>query len=69
MISLESQFANRWLPPRLQRMLAHPAGANLEIRVEERRADFVTDGVDMAVRYGAGGWPDVECVHLVSESL
>lgn len=68
-ISLESQFANRWLPPRLHRMLAHPAGANLEIRVEERRADFVTDGVDMAVRYGAGGWPDVECVHLVSESL
>ena len=69
MVSLESQFANRWLPSRLQRMLADPAGANLEIRVEERRADFVTDGVDMAVRYGAGRYEGVESAHLFSESL
>src|SRR5215207_7132865 len=48
-VSLDTQFANRWLPSRLQRMLAEPAGENLEIRVEERRADFTTDGVDMAV--------------------
>jgi LysR family glycine cleavage system transcriptional activator len=68
-VSLESQFANRWLPQRLQRMLADPAGANMEIRVEERRADFTTDGVDMAVRYGAGHWEGVEAVHLFSESL
>lgn len=68
-VSLESQFANRWLPQRLQRMLADPAGSNLEIRVEERRADFTTDGVDMAVRYGAGHWEGVEATHLFSESL
>jgi LysR family transcriptional regulator, glycine cleavage system transcriptional activator len=68
-VSLESQFANRWLPQRLQRMLADPAGANLEIRVEERRADFTTDGVDMAVRYGPGRWDGVEAAHLFSESL
>ena len=68
-ISLDTQFANRWLAPRLQRMLADPAGANLEIRVEERRADFVTDGVDMAVRYGAGRWDGVDAVHLFSETL
>ena len=43
-LSLDPQFANRWLPSRLGRLLADPAGANLEIRVEERRADFVTDG-------------------------
>lgn len=68
-ISLDTQFANRWLGPRLQRMLADPAGANLEIRVEERRADFVTDGVDMAVRYGAGRWDGVDSIHLFSETL
>lgn len=68
-ISLDAQFANRWLAPRLQQMLADPAGANLEIRVEERRADFVTDGVDMAVRYGAGRWDGVDAIHLFSETL
>jgi len=68
-VSLDPQFANRWLPTRLQRLLADPAGANLEVRVEERRADFTTDGVDMAVRYGAGRWDGVEAVHLFSETL
>jgi LysR family transcriptional regulator, glycine cleavage system transcriptional activator len=68
-ISLDTQFANRWLAPRLQQMLADPAGANLEIRVEERRADFVTDGVDLAVRYGAGRWDGVDATHLFSETL
>src|SRR5687768_3985399 len=68
-VSLDPQFANRWLPPRLARLLADPAGANLELRVEERLANFVTDGVDMAVRYGAGQWEGVEAVRLFPETL
>lgn len=68
-VSLETQFANRWLPPRLQRMLADPAGANIEIRVEERCADMVTDGVDMGVRYGAGRWAGMESARLFPETL
>jgi LysR family transcriptional regulator, glycine cleavage system transcriptional activator len=68
-VSLDPQFASRWLPSRLPRLLADHAGANLELRVEERRADFVTDGVDMAVRYGAGVWDGVEVRRLYSETL
>lgn len=68
-ISLDPQFANRWLPSRLGKLLADPAGANLEIRVEERRADFVTDGVDLGVRYGAGVWEGVETHRLFRETL
>lgn len=68
-VSLDTQFANRWLPPRLPRLLADPAGANLELRVEERRADFITDGVDIGVRYGAGRWDGVEARQLFTETL
>jgi LysR family transcriptional regulator, glycine cleavage system transcriptional activator len=68
-VSLDPQFASRWLPTRLPRLLADPVGANLELRVEERRADFVTDGVDMAVRYGAGVWESVESRRLYGEVL
>jgi LysR family glycine cleavage system transcriptional activator len=68
-VSLDPQFATRWLPTRLSRLLADPAGANLELRAEERRADFVTDGVDVAVRYGAGHWAGVEAAHLFTETL
>jgi LysR family glycine cleavage system transcriptional activator len=68
-VSLDPQVASKWLPQRLTRLLADPAGKNLEIRVEERRADFVTDGVDMGVRYGSGRWDGVEAVRLFEESL
>jgi len=68
-ISLDPQFAGRWLPPRLPRLLADPAGAHLELRVEERRSDFTTDGVDVAVRHGAGRWEGVESRHLMAETL
>jgi LysR family glycine cleavage system transcriptional activator len=68
-VSLDPQFANRWLPHRLPRMLADLAATNLELRVEERLANFTTDGIDLAVRYGAGRWPDVETAHLFSETL
>jgi LysR family glycine cleavage system transcriptional activator len=68
-VSLDPQFANRWLPTRLPGLLGHPAGANLELRVDSRLANFVTDGVDMGLRYGAGNWPGVEAVRLFRESL
>lgn len=68
-VSLDPQFATRWLSSRLPRLFADPAGANLELRAEERRADFVTDGVDIAVRYGAGRWPGLEAAHLFTETL
>ncbi len=68
-ISLDPQFASRWLPTRLPKLLADPAGANLDFRVEERRADFVTDGVDVALRYGAGHWEGVESARLFRERL
>ena len=68
-VSLDPQFANRWLPTRLPGLLGDPAGANLELRVDSRLADFVTDGVDMGLRYGAGNWPGVEKVRLFRETL
>ncbi|HEY8615678.1 transcriptional regulator GcvA [Phenylobacterium sp.] len=68
-VSLDPQFANRWLPSRLSRLLEAPAGKNVELRVEERRANFVTDGVDVGVRYGSGQWDGVEAARLFSETL
>jgi LysR family glycine cleavage system transcriptional activator len=68
-LSLDPQFSNRWFSSRIPRLSAHPAGANLEIRVEERLADFLTDGVDLGVRYGRGRWPGVETAHLFQETM
>jgi LysR family glycine cleavage system transcriptional activator len=68
-VSIDPQFASRWLPSRLTRLITNQAGANLEMRVEERRADFTTDGVDVGVRYGAGHWDGLEARRLFAETL
>jgi len=68
-VSIDPQFAARWLAPRLPRLLADPAGANLSVLVEERFANFVTDGVDLAIRYGNGEWEGTEASHLFTERL
>jgi LysR family transcriptional regulator, glycine cleavage system transcriptional activator len=66
-LSCDFRFANRWLSPKLPRLLADPAGANLDIRVEDRVADFAGDGVDVAVRFGRGGWAGLEAARLTRE--
>ena len=66
-LSVESRFAQRWLAPKLPRLLAHPAGSKLEVRVEERVADFATDGVDVVARFGRGDWPGLHAVRLTTD--
>ena len=68
-VSLDPQLAARWLPARLPRLLADPAGANLDLIAEERVADFVTDGVDVGVRYGLAQEPGLETALLFHERL
>ena len=68
-VSLHPGFASRWLPTRLPRLLADPAGANIEMRVEDRLADFGADDVDIAVRYGHGRWEGLEARRLLDEIL
>ena len=68
-VSIDPQFASRWLPSRLPRLLSHAAGANVELRVEERVSDMITDGVDMGIRYGHGGWQGLEHERLIGEVL
>jgi LysR family glycine cleavage system transcriptional activator len=68
-VSIDPQLGVRWLPPRLPRLLADPAGANLDLRFEERVADFITDGVDVGLRYGRGQEDGVEQALLFREQL
>lgn len=68
-VSVDPQLGIRWLPQRLPRLLADPAGANLDLRFEGRMADFVTDGVDVGLRYGRGQDAGVERALLFREQL
>ena len=67
-ISVLPSFASRWLMPRLGKFLeAHP---QYEISVEaiQTRANFVTDGVDVAIRFGVGPWPGLHSERVAGDT-
>ena len=67
-ISVLPSFASRWLMPRLGRFLE--ANPQYEISVEalQSRANFVTDGVDIGIRFGKGPWPGLHSEFVAGDT-
>jgi LysR family glycine cleavage system transcriptional activator len=63
-MSVEQGFARRWLVSRIEALRDATGGGDLDIRLENRMADFVGDGVDVAIRFGDGNWPGFEVTRL-----
>src|SRR3546814_21059688 len=53
-VSTMESFAAKWLAPRLHRF--HRDCPDLKVRIEtgNEHADFLRDGIDVAIRYGPG---------------
>jgi LysR family glycine cleavage system transcriptional activator len=68
-ISAAPTFGLRWLVPRLRRFKARHPGIAITLDTALRQVEFPRDGIDLAIRMGTGPWPDLDAVHLVTESL
>jgi LysR family glycine cleavage system transcriptional activator len=68
-VGVHPALASRWLVPRLGDFEAAAPGVALEIRSIAELGDFLAPGVDLAIRYGGGRWPDVHAEHLADEQL
>jgi len=64
-VSTMESFAAKWLAPRLHRF--HRDCPDLKVRVEtgNEHADFVRAGIDVAIRYGPGGYMGVSTERLM----
>lgn len=68
-LTLPISFAAKWLMPRIERFrAAHP---DLELRLDTSNglADYVSDGIDIGVRYGFGDYPGLEAEKLLDEEV
>jgi LysR family glycine cleavage system transcriptional activator len=68
-IATTPSFAARWLMPRLTGFLElHP---ELDVRLSTSNVivDFARQDIDVAVRYGAGHWPEVKSALLMPAEL
>jgi LysR family glycine cleavage system transcriptional activator len=63
-VSVEPSFAARWLVLRLGKFNRAYPEIELRLLPSSELVDFAREDVDIGVRYGLGGWPDV-----VSEKL
>ena len=68
-VSTSVTFASYWLMARIAKFRA--AYPDLEIRLVASApvANLAVAGIDLAVRYGAGTWPDVEAIHLMNNEV
>ena len=66
-ISTIDSFAARWLMPRLSRFRRIHGGIDVRVATSERLADFVSDGIDIAIRCGGGIYPDLSSELLMKE--
>jgi LysR family glycine cleavage system transcriptional activator len=60
-------FAARWLMPRLGRFMEQHPDIAVNVHASLALVDFARDGVDMAVRFGRGGWPNVEAEKFMDD--
>ena len=68
-ISMLPSVAAMWLAPRLHLFSdAHP-DVDLRIHASRSLANFDDDGVDLAIRYGDGNWPNARAELLSRETL
>jgi LysR family glycine cleavage system transcriptional activator len=63
-VSVEPAFASRWLVSRLGHFQDLHPDIELAIDPTNRLADFRSGEADLGIRYGEGGWEDVEAVRL-----
>jgi len=68
-ISAVPSLASTWLFARLGEYRAENPDLDVELRVAEALSDYKREGIDVGVRLGAGGWPNLNAQKLFDEAL
>ncbi|MGA8135822.1 MAG: transcriptional regulator GcvA [Pseudomonas gingeri] len=68
-VTVSPAFAAKWLLPRIERFqLAYPQ-TDVLLDTNLRPVDFIAEGMDIGVRYGAGRWPGLTAIKLMDEEM
>ncbi|CAN7547781.1 LysR substrate-binding domain-containing protein [Phenylobacterium sp. LjRoot219] len=68
-ISTTPAFASKWLLPRLDRFRALHPEIEVWVAADMKLIDFSTADVDLAVRYGPGGYDGLVAEQILSEAV
>jgi LysR family glycine cleavage system transcriptional activator len=68
-VSVLPGFAARWLVPRLPEFYRRHPDMDVNLRATVELTDFSREEVDLAVRFGAGDWPELTAEKLLDEEI
>jgi len=69
-LSVHPSFGACWLAPRLGQFFERHPDLLIDVRLTQALTHFGRDdGVDAAIRYGAGGWPGLHAMPLLQDRL
>jgi LysR family glycine cleavage system transcriptional activator len=68
-LSVAPSFATKWLLPRLSRFVARHPCIEVNVKASADLVDFGTDRVDLAIRYGRGGYPGLTAERFLRDRL
>lgn len=68
-ISVAPVFASKYLVPRLGRYMAAHPGIQIRLDASIGLVDPATSDIDIAIRVGPGGWPDVKQEHIMEQEV
>ena len=68
-VSAAPSFAAKWLLPRLNRFLSAYPDIEVSIKATVELADFDRGDADIGIRYGSGGYPNLETELLMREMV
>lgn len=68
-VSTLDSFASKWLLPRLRRFRQLHPDIDVRLSTADHLVDFVTDDIDIAIRYGPGRYEKLNSEFLMDEDL
>ena len=68
-VTASPAFAAKWLLPRIERFQAAWPDTDVRLDTNLKPLDFVAQGIDIGVRYGAGAWPGLVAQKLMEEEI
>ena len=68
-VSVAPSFAGKWLLPRLDSFHEQHPDIDVHVSASMQLTDFAKDGIDIAIRYGPGRYPDLVSEKLLNETV
>jgi LysR family glycine cleavage system transcriptional activator len=68
-ITTGPSFAAKWLVPRLHRFLLQNSSADVRVEVSQEIAELGWTGIDVAIRFGHGNYPQMRSERLFDEVI